>query len=183
MRVLYTMVRPAPVYPDGTAQPSLFFAWPQAQASVARYAPQAEHVVIDPLNWWEYWDAVEQEWGYEDLMLVEQDIILHGRAVPELEACPEPWCLFPYYHPGSDGLLGRGLGCTRFSLAFQLSVTMDDVAAVPGCCPRCDGSPERYKCWAHLDGRIAQAAEDRGFTPHVHSPAVGHRDVPPEGES
>ena len=182
MRVLYATVMPTPVYPDGTWQPPPADPWPLSRQSVERHAPQAEAVSIHPLNWWEYWDAVEQEWGYADLMLVEQDIVLHSRAIPELEACRQSWCLFPYPHPGNGGLLKRGLGCTRFSLGFQLAVTLDAVAAVPGCCPRCDGSPERYKCWAHLDGRIAQAAESLGFTPHVHSPAVGHRDVPPEGE-
>lgn len=166
MRVLYTQVSD----------------WPAARAALAEHAPQAETVRIYPPNWWEYWDAVEQEWGYEDLMLVEQDVILHARAVPELEACPEPWCLFPYYHPGAAGLLAEGLGCTRFSRAFQGAVPLEAVAAIEGNCPRCDGAPDKYKCWAHLDGRIAQAAALAGFTPHVHYPAVGHRDVPPEGE-
>ncbi len=157
--------------------------WPQAAAALAAHAPQAETVVIDPRDWRGYWHALEERWGHGPLMLVEQDVILHERACPELDACPQDWCLLPYPHPGAGGLLETGLGCTRFSSAFQQQVPLEDVAAIDGNCPRCDGAPDKYKCWAHLDGRIEQAARKAGFAPHVHGPAVGHRDVPPEGEN
>lgn len=182
MRILYTSVEPPPVYPDGTCQPPVATAWPEARLALIRHAPQAERVVIDHADWRGYWRAVSCRWGGDDLMLVEQDIRLHSRAVPELEACPEPWCLFPYHHPGAGGLLAEGLGCTRFRREFQEAVPLSALAQIYGSCPRCAGADDAYKCWAHLDGRLLQAATDRGFTPHVHSPAVGHRDVPPEGE-
>ncbi len=182
MRVLYTTVTPPPVYPDGTEQPRRRDPWPQSGASVAKHAPGAEKVVIGHGDWRGYWEAVAARWGKEDLMLVEQDIILHPYAVTAMESCPRAWCLFPYHHPGSDGLLKRGLGCTRFRLEFQHRVPLAALALVDGNCPRCDGAPDKHKCWAHLDGRIAAVAESAGFTPHVHSPAVGHRDVLPEGE-
>jgi hypothetical protein len=182
MRVLYASVVPQAPYPDGTYQPPHADPWPQARAAVRRYAPQAEEAEIAQANWRGYWDAMTARWGEEDLMLVEQDNILHARAVPELESCPEPWCLFPYFHPGEGALIKRSLGCTRFRTAFQHAVTLAALAAVPGSCCRCGGSPDSYKCWAHLDGRITQVTEELGLFPHVHSPAVGHRDVPPEGE-
>jgi hypothetical protein len=158
--------------------------WPEAVAAVARHVPHAEAVVISSRDWRGYWEALAARWGQgEALMLVEQDVILHERAFPELDACPQDWCLFPYPHPGAGGPLATGLGCTRFSAAFQQQVRLADVAGIDGNCIRCDGAPDKYKCWAHLDGRIFQAAQQAGLSPHVHGPAVGHRDVPPEGEN
>lgn len=132
-------------------------------------------------DWRGYGREVLSRWGKDDLLIVEQDNVIHETVIPQLEACPEPWCVFPYRHPssGEGNWLVTGLGCTRFRLEFQRVVTVDEVAAEGGNCDRCYGQAVKHECWVHLEGRIGEAGERLGFRRHVHWPSAGHRDVPP----
>ena len=155
--------------------------WPDTHRALYRYAPQAESVKIRPGDWRQYGHEVLSRWGGSDLLLVEQDNVIHETVIPQLEDCPEPWCVFPYRHPscGDDGWLVTGLGCTRFRLEFQQKVTVAEIAAEGGNCDKCFGLPDKHECWVHLDGRIGEAGERLGFTRHLHWPSAGHRDAPP----
>lgn len=155
--------------------------WPETHKALYRYAPHHEAVKVGRDDWRTYGQEIFRRWGQDDLLLVEQDIILHEDVLPQLEACPQPWCVFPYRHPAcpGNGFLTAGLGCTRFRLQFQEKVTAAEIAAEGGNCNRCYGQPDKHECWLHLDGRIREAAERLGFTPHIHWPSAGHRDSAP----
>lgn len=152
--------------------------WSRAQDAFARHAPRGRTAVICQGDLAGYNDAVAERWGRgDDLLVVEQDIILHSRVLPQLAACAEDWCVFPYRHPDNgNGFLLAALGCTRFSARFQEAVAIEAIAAVYGYCNTCKG---QLGCWAHLEGRISDAGLAAGFTRHVHWPSVGHRDIPP----
>lgn len=152
--------------------------WPQALDAYARYAPGGTTAVITPMDISGYHEMVAVNWDYGyDLLVVEQDIVLHDQVFPQLEACGQDWCVFPYRHPDNgNGFLTQALGCTRFSARFQAVVSLADIDAVYGYCNICKGQPG---CWVHLEGRISDAGLAAGFTRHVHWPSVGHRDIPP----
>jgi len=159
--------------------------WPATEKSLAEYAPGALIVPIPAEDISRPWTDYAERWGRDDLLIVEQDIILHADVIPQLEACPEPWCLFPFpHHSRGGGLMTTGIGCNRFRREFMEKVTVAAVEAACGSCPRCaDGNSrpvrgKRSQCWAHLDGKTREAGEAAGFRIHVHWPPVGHRDWP-----
>lgn len=159
-------------------------AWPASLRAIERHAKEYEVVQIDSGDWRGYWRAIADRWGQDDLLLVEQDIVLHAEVIPGLEDCPDPWCLYPYRHPSRPGgWMDFALGCTRFRKEFQQSVTIRDVAEANGRnfivkdCPACEGQPRTYECWRHLDAQFRDAGLWAGFRMHVHSPSVGHREV------
>ena len=150
--------------------------WDSTRVALRLHAPGAiikklrTDDIEEPWNTYsEYWRSAE-----DDLLIVEQDIVIHEDVIPQFEACPEPWCLFPFPHYSQpDGeLMTTGIGCNRFRREFLEQVTVEDVEAQGGNCIRCEGNP---KCWAHLDGRTREAGEAKGFKIHVHYPPVGHR--------
>ena len=154
--------------------------WPATEASLAAYAPQAEIIPIAEGDIHRPWADYAARWGKDDLVVIEQDVIIHEDVLPGFERCPEPWCLYPARHYGrSGGFQDTGIMCNRFRVEFMRAVSVADVEAVPGCCPRCNGDP---KCFAHLDGRTREAGEAAGFKIHVHWPSVGHRDDGLPGE-
>lgn len=152
---------------------------PETRESLERYAPQAEIIPIPTDDISYPWLIYKSHWGEEDLVVIEQDIILHSDVIPQFEGCPEPWCLFPFRHysVGPDGFQMTGIGCNRFRKEFMQAVPAEMVEACPGSCHRCKG--ENPMCWAHLDGKTREAGEEMGFRIHVHWPSVGHRDDPP----
>jgi len=154
--------------------------WPGTVRSLREHAPGHELVLVGAADWRGYGREVLARWGQDDLLVVEQDNVIHAGVLPQLEACPEPWCVFPYRHPSSgDGFADRCLGCTRFRLEFQQKVTAEEIASEGGNCNRCHGQPDKHLCWLHVEGRVSDAAARFGFTRHIHWPSAGHRDVPP----
>jgi hypothetical protein len=150
--------------------------WDVTRNSISEHAPQTRIIPVTGLTG--AWDAYKSFWGEDDLMVIEQDIILHEDVIPQFEGCPEPWCLFPFrYMPGMD-FLDTGTGCNRYRKEFMQEVPPDAVEAIFGSCPRCNGG-ENPGCWAHIDGRLHEAGEKAGFRIHVHWPSVGHRTIMP----
>lgn len=145
--------------------------------SLTEYAPDTQIMPVAEGDVFGCWELYKSFWGNDDdLMVVEHDIILHEDVIPQFEACPQPWCLFPFrYRPDTD-FLRSSTGCARYRREFREKVTPEMIEAVPGSCNRCDG---RTGCWAHMDGRIHHAGEEAGFTIHVHWPSVGHKTVMP----
>lgn len=125
---------------------------------------------LEAYHWW--WSS---EWGTSRrlgaaLALVEQDIVPHEGVLPAFRDCPEPWCVFPY--PGPAGvMLTRSLGCVRWS--HDLLTDEPDLPDVVGRMDDGDGIGPRD--WRRLDARIAVELDRRGYTPHQHTPPVGHR--------
>lgn len=152
--------------------------WPLARQALNYHAPDA--VIVDLLesDFRGYWREIKKYYGKDDLVTVEHDVVINESVIPEFEACPELWCLFPVRHPGCgpDGWMDSGLCCTRFrkELADVLPVSL--IEAQGGSCHRCEGVDP--SCWVHVDGRFNDAGRSKGVRPHVHSPSVGHRYVP-----
>jgi hypothetical protein len=151
--------------------------WDVTRDSLKEHAPSAEIIPVPVGDLSRTWEVYSERWGEDDLMIVEQDIILHSDVIPQFEACPEPWCLFPFRYTPEADFLDTGTGCDRFRREFQQQVPVASVEAVYGSCGLCKG--ENPKCWGHLDGKIREAGEAAGFRIHVHWPSVGHRSVLP----
>ena len=152
--------------------------WPGTRESLAEHAPGAEIIPIEARDISRPWQDYAARWGQDDLVVIEQDVIIHGDVLPQFEACPEPWCLFPARHYATaGGWMLDGIMCNRFRKEFMQAVPVSAVEAVPGSCTRCYG--RNPKCWAHLDGKTREAGEAAGFKIHVHWPSVGHRDSLP----
>ena len=150
--------------------------WDATRESLRKYAPDAVIVPVPVGDISRAWQEHVIRWGQDDLLVIDQDVILHEDVIPQFEACPEPWCLFPYRHDAQGGdFMDTGVGCNRFRREFQEKVPTAAIEAIPGCCSRCQGV--NRKCFAHIDGRTREAGEAAGFRLHVHWPSVGHRDV------
>jgi len=152
--------------------------WPLTKASLAIHAPDTLVIPIDAEDITQPWTTYASYWGSDDLVVIEQDVVIHADVLPQFEACPEMWCLFPARHYATGGgWMLNGIMCNRFRREFMAAVPVEAVEAVPGSCPRCKG--QNPKCWAHLDGKVREAGEAAGFKIHVHWPSVGHRDSLP----
>ena len=120
-----------------------------------------------------YWRAIKERWdGQEDLLIVEQDVVIHDGVIPQLAECPGDWCLFAYPIFNSGQRLTQGLGCTRFSAALQRRVD----------CAEFETDGKLYSDgksgvpWNFLDLIIAERLKvGYGLLPHVHEPDVEHR--------
>lgn len=133
--------------------------------SVQKHIPHAEHIDTAQSSY-AYWDELEKRWdGSSDLLTIEQHIVVHDQVLPQLEACPGDWCVFPF------GGQFRGLGCTRFSAALQQKVPASEIRArARRKCPHC-GSLH----FAFVDGPIGDALTAHGYdSPCVHEPHVAH---------
>ena len=153
--------------------------WPATRDSLAEHAPAAEIIPIPADDISRPWADYAERWATDDLVVIEQDVIIHGDVLPQFRSCPEPWCLFParHYATGPGGWMTTGIMCNRFRKEFMQAVPVEAVEAIYGSCGRCGGI--NRKCWAHLDGRTREAGEAAGFKLHVHWPSVGHRDTVP----
>ena len=152
--------------------------WPGTATALAKHAPGAQIIRIDAGDITQPWTTYAGYWGKDDLVVIEQDVIIHADVLPQFEACPEPWCLFPARHYATGGgWMTTGIMCNRFRKEFMQAVPVEAIEAQGGSCNRCWGLEP--KCWAHLDGKTREAGEAAGFKIHVHWPSVGHRDSQP----
>lgn len=173
-----------------------FTEWKQALGLLNEHAPDAKKIWTGPDSQG-YWRQLAYEWENpnDDLLVIEQDVGIHERVIPEMESCKEPWCAF---QSRVGGLTARGLGCTKFSRELREQVTVQDIM-----CPvphqdktRCNGvycnsfSPgmsachNRHAgcrdcgsfCHRHIDGPVCDALFlIAGLRePHVHYPPVRH---------
>ena len=109
-----------------------------------------------------YWFLTEMWAAGESFLNIEQDIEIHESVVSQMEACDEPWCVFPY--GGADFVRGGGrlrysLGCTKFSADL-----MEDIPDLMSALP--------VKHWRRLDVEIMPVLIRAAYTTHVHQPPV-----------
>ena len=161
MRVVFTYQPDSP----GDHAPSLI-----ARDALERYAPDAEVYCLGTAPD-AYYRLYAQLWDDGDGWLnVEQDIELHSSVLPDTEACPEPWCVWPYQGPGRDDgdrYLFGSLGCTRFSAEL--------IAAHPQFIAQLQG-----RNWQGLDSYILPGLLGLGYKQHIHWPAVLHHHFRPD---
>lgn len=142
---------------------------PLAREGLLRHAPDAELVRLSRAHD-AYYAFLAEEWASGvGFLNVEQDIELHADVLPQLEACDEPYCVFPYsgplpIGPPGDPLLYNSLGCTRFSTDLLLTHP-NLVAELP------------VRDWRRLDCHIWPALHAAGHAPHFHWPVVKHHHV------
>lgn len=108
-----------------------------------------------------WWNEFRSRWGRgEDIVTVDQDVILVPDVVQQFDACPQPWCVFPYSY-GPDQLLCHSCGCTRFRSSVQVPLRYGD---------------NDHLHWCSYDGAIRDTMVDRaGLShPHVHFPPLRH---------
>jgi len=135
--------------------PPVFVPWtrehPECRGALAHAAPVYVDVSADLFA---YWRMLRKCWrAGSAFVLVEHDVMVRPDTIAELADCPEPWCAFAVW-------MGEGeiatLGCVRFGEA----VVRDPFPA-----------PEPVE-WTGLD--MAMEHGLRGWTKHVHRPALGH---------
>jgi hypothetical protein len=119
--VMYGATYPAPATLD-----------PRVAAAVERYAPQhgLEPEWIDTSATLQvYADELDKRWGQgETIIINEQDKEMHAACLPELTACPEPWCAYVFWinpEPHTTLVLG-GFGVTKFSPEVQQMMPVAD---------------------------------------------------------
>lgn len=162
---------------------------PDTMAAVMAHVPAAgRRVRVDVADVsasdFAYWEAIAGCWdGSDDLVVIEQDIVIHAGVIPQFLACSGDWCTFGY--PGRDGeWLTDRLGCTRFSAALQRRVLAADFRTagllqvdVPAGAGAWLGWGARDSvAWPFLDMTIsARLRTAHGLQPCVHEPGVEHR--------
>lgn len=111
-----------------------------------------------------YYNLLVSLWAEgESFTVVEHDIVVWPGAIDQLEACTEPWCVYPYYC--SVGWIVDGLGCTKFSKGLLGRYPDFLKEPFPECC-------RHTRSYCGLDRIIAHRAHDLGISPHVHMPGV-----------
>lgn len=130
--------------------------------------PEARLWSIDPADRTGYWQMINHVWKhdrFDDLLIVEQDMLPAPGVVEEMQACSHMWCVSPYQCSSQTldvPLLTEGLGCTKF--AALMKRTHPHMPLVVSCMAD-HGLPA--KDWRRLDVRIAQVLRGFNFTPHV----------------
>jgi len=121
-----------------------------------------------------YWREISKRWGgFDDLLIIEHDMEIHDRVVPQLLECASPWCVFPYeYGPRwpDAPLITQALGCTRFSSELQREFTTEFIAADVSAA---DGLPP-VPFWHNCDLYIRRALTRAGLKECQHRPPVTH---------
>ena len=80
-----------------------------------------------------YPQFVKENWGVDDLILLEHDIVPTIQQLDEIRNCKYDVCNYSYYIPTSNGdnhtygLLSNGLGLAKFSLNFQKQHNVNEV--------------------------------------------------------
>lgn len=139
---------------------------PRCEQALARYAPEAEMFYLGNRPD-AYHDLLVELWAADEaFLLVEHDIEIHERVVPEMEACSEPWCTWPYGIGWPPRPVDSALGCTRFS-ADLITAVPDLMSSLP------------VRDWRRQDCEINPRLRREGFAPHVHVPEVKHHHAYP----
>lgn len=114
-----------------------------------------------------YYAALASWWDRgETFMVLEHDVICRPDVVAELDACPEPWCLYGYEeicHPGCMEAWRNALGCTRYRKELIAAVP-DALMSIP---------PDNWD-WHNVCDGLGDNLRAAGYTHHWHEPWVSH---------
>ena len=135
----------------------------------ARIIPEVRSALPPTAEWVDvstsddaYYNLLSDLWAArEGFLLVEQDIVPPPLMLPELAACPAPWCACGYEFENL-GLL-YGLGCVKFGaeLMAQVPNAWDMVAQ-----QRTQEHPAKH--WCRLDDNLKAVLGRRGIHSHHH---------------
>jgi hypothetical protein len=121
-----------------------------------------------------YWELLSWQWGKEDLVLVEHDMIPADGVVEQMESCWQGWCTSPYFVTPVK-FVWRSLGLARFSLKLQEAIPdcWDEVATwEPKLQWANDGKAGSE--WDTLDIKLDHVLSVHGYDPHPHFPGPVH---------
>lgn len=136
------------------------------EQALSRFAPDAEMIYLGTRPD-AYHDLLEELWAAgQSFLLIEHDIEIHQHVLTEAEACPEPYCSWPYGIGYPADPVTVALGCTRFS-AEIIDAVPDLMSMLP------------VRDWRRQDCEIAPRLKAAGFEPHVHDPPVLHHHAYP----
>lgn len=113
-----------------------------------------------------YWAALRAIWARgETFALLEHDVVCRSEVTAELDACSEPWCVFPYdfCHVECREAWRNMLGCTRFR-AEMIAAVPDAVSLIPA----------DNRDWHNMCDGLGANLRAAGFTHHWHGPPVEH---------
>lgn len=124
-----------------------------------RALPPGTELIYTGVTPYDWWNEFRVRWGTgDDIVTIDQDVVLVPDVVQQFDACPEPWCVFPYPY-WHDQFLCHSCGCTRFRKEVQGALRHADMEMT----------------WNHYDGDIRSTMHDQGYGhPHVHFPPLRH---------
>jgi hypothetical protein len=115
----------------------------------------------------DYWRLLCEVWERgEDVTIVEHDVVGRPDVFAAFDACPNPWCVYPYAgqcHWECMEAWRNELGCTRFS-AKLIHANPAAVSSIE----------ESHRDWHNLCDGIGDNLRAAGWTHHWHFPAVVH---------
>ena len=115
-----------------------------------------------------YWRTLCDWWAAgEAFMVVEHDVVCRADVLVQFDACPEPWCAFPYddmCHWECMEAWANTLGCTRFSAELMAAVP-DALTSIT----RAD-----HLDWHNVCDGLGGNLRAAGYTHHWHFPPVRH---------
>jgi hypothetical protein len=148
---------------------------PATWTAVTATRGAAQFVCLDSGDDGGYGRLVRRLWARgADVIICEQDVAPTLEHFEQLEACPRPWCSFPYHdHMYADGPM---FGLVRFRSALMAEHPMAADVAL-------EGPPRRPAevGWWECDSMLARDLMIRGAVWHRHTPPVQH--VHPGGPS
>jgi hypothetical protein len=99
--------------------------------ALRKFAPQAK-LASTRSDVYAYWRVLKENWGIDDLVLIEHDIEITAEVIPAFTACDKLWCTYGYRPrlqggglPSND-IWDRSLGCTKLSLELQRLISLGD---------------------------------------------------------
>jgi hypothetical protein len=114
-----------------------------------------------------YYAALLDIWERrETFAVLEHDVVCRPDIITELEACPEPWCLYGYTdfcHEGCREAWRNQLGCTRFR-AELIQAVPDAMTSIP----------ESNWDWHEMCNGLGENLRAAGCTHHWHGPPAEH---------
>lgn len=134
-----------------------------------------------------YPNAVEAQWGIDDILITEQDIVVPPGTFNEFASCPRDWCVNTYPIGLNRWEFRYGFGCTKFSLALQRKIPyyrlkVHATSFVEDCTWCNEGKLyvaanqcKNCLCHWHQDTVMRHELHMLGMDePHVHQRMIGH---------
>jgi hypothetical protein len=136
----------------------------------------------------DYWSVLLRNWGQEDIVIIEQDVVARLAAIDELVTCQHKVCTFPYQ------LASASLSVFDFDYIKHIPFGVFDVrypehipafsdgtslgfTKICGCLqtkiPLWEYDVNKYEWW-YLDSFISWHLARLGFKVHVHQPLAKH---------
>ena len=146
--------------------------------ALARHSRHGDHLQFTSVGRDDeaYWRLLRDLWEQrEDVVIVEQDIVIHDTVLDGFDDCPGLWCTHGYPYDIYSGYTDyHGAGCVRWraELMAQHPDAIEKIGAQFG-----PNHPPRH--WCSLDGFFQLEMQARAVEPCRHQPPVRHMNPTP----